>query len=139
MARTNGLRSHFGLDGRREELPQPVEVSVIGAGMRVVVRVHSTSVVTVAGTVLGTVSADNQVFVTKGGRVEGDVAGREVVLDGEVHGSVDARERLEIQASAVVLGELHAPRLMVHEGAVVGCDVSTGESRESRAPSANAE
>ena len=107
---------------------QPLDVSVIGAGMRVVGRVHSTSVVTVAGTVLGTVSADDQVIVIKGGRVEGDVEAREVVLDGEVHGSVDAQERLEIQASAVVHGDLHAPRLIVHEGAVIDGDVSMAAS-----------
>ncbi len=73
------------------------------------------------------------VIATKGGWVEGDVEAREVVLDGEVHGSVDARERLEIQASAVVRGDLHAPRLMVHEGAVVDSDVSmAGSGTESQ-------
>ncbi len=114
MAKTNNL--------------QPLDASVIDASMQVVGRVHSTAVVTVAGTVLGPVSADDQVIVRKGGRVEGDVEAREVVLNGEVHGSVDARERLEIQASAVVHGDLHAPRLMVQEGAVVDGDVSMAES-----------
>ncbi len=128
MAKINGLRPRLGLTGGQKELQEPPDVSVIAASMRVVGSIHSTSVVTVAGTVLGTISSDNQVFVTKGGRVEGDVEAREVVLGGEVHGSVDARERLEIQESAVVSGELRAPRLIVHEGAEVGCDVSTSES-----------
>ncbi len=114
MAQTNNL--------------QPLDVSVIAASMRVVGRLHSPSVVTVAGTVLGSVSADDQVIVSKGGRVEGGVEAREVVLKGEVHGSVVARERLEIQASAVVHGDLHAPRLMVQEGAVVEGVVSMPES-----------
>ncbi len=96
--------------------------------MRVFGRVHSTSIVTVAGSVLGTVSADDQVIVTKGGQVKGDVKAREVVLNGEVHGSVDAQERLEIQASAVVHGDLHAPRLIVQEGAVTDGDVSMTQS-----------
>ena len=100
----------------------------LGLTLRVVGRMHTTSVVTVAGTVLGTVSADDQVTVTKSGRVEGGVEAREVVLNGDVHGSVDARERLEIQASAVVRGNIHAPRLMMHEGAVVDGDVSIAES-----------
>ena len=128
MAKTDSLRPRFGLIGGQKEFQQPLDVSVIGPGMRVVGHVHSPSVVTVAGTVLGTVSADDQVNVTKGGRVEGDVEAREVVLGGEVHGLVDARERLEIQASAVVRGDLHAPRLMMQEGAVVNGDVSIAES-----------
>ena len=78
--------------------------------------------------VLGIVSADDQVIVTKGGRVEGGVEAREVVLNGEVHGLVDAQERLEIQASAVVHGDLHAPRLVMLEGAVVDGNVSIAES-----------
>ncbi len=128
MAKTKGLRPRLGLIGGQKELQRPLDISVIGASMRVFGRVHSTSVVSVAGTVLGSVSADDQVIVTKGGRVEGGVEAREVVLNGEVHGSVDARERLEIQASAVVHGDLHAPRLMVLEGAVVDGDVSIAES-----------
>ena len=124
MAKTNDLRPRLGLIGGQEEHQRPLNTSVIGADM----RVFSTSVVSVAGTVLGSVSADDQVIVTKGGRVEGGVEAREVVLNGEVRGPVDARERLEIQASAMVHGDLHAPRLRLLEGAVVDGDVSIAES-----------
>ena len=128
MAKTKGWRARPDLIGGHTEQQRSPDVSLIGADMKVFGRVHSTSVVSVAGTVLGTVSAHDQVFVTKSGRVDGDVEAREVILSGEVHGSVDARERLEIQASAVVYGDLHARRLMVHEGAVVDGDVSMAES-----------
>ena len=128
MAKTNDLRPRLGLIGGQEEHQRPLSTSLIGADMRVFGSVHSTSVVSVAGTVLGSVSADDQVIVTKGGRVEGGVEAREVVLNGEVRGQVDARERLEIQASAMVHGDLHAPRLMLLEGAVVDGDVSIAES-----------
>ena len=127
MTKTNDLRPHLGLIGGQEEDQRPLDISVIAANMRVLGSVHSASVVSVAGTVLGAVLADDQVIVTKGGRVEGGVEAREVVLNGEVHGSVDARERLEIQASAVVHGDLHAPRLMLYEGAVVDGDVSIAD------------
>ncbi len=129
MAKTNGLRPRLALVGGQREHQPPLDVSVIGTGMRVVGSVHSTSVVTVAGTVLGPVSAHDQVIVTSGGRVTGDVEAREVILDGEVLGSVDAQERLEIHASAVVRGDhLHTPLLLVHEGAVVVGDVSMADS-----------
>ena len=132
MANTNGLRPRLGQVGGQKEHQQSLEVSVIGAGMRVDGSVHSTSVVTVSGTVLGPVSAVDQVIVTSEGRVTGDVEAREVVLVGEVLGSVDARERLEIHASAVVRGaHLHAPRLKVHEGAVIVGDLSMVESKSS--------
>ena len=141
MAKTNGLRPGLGFGGGQEEHQRPLDRSVIGADMRVFGCVYGASVVSVEGTVLGTVSADDQVIVMKGGRVEGGVEAREVVLNGEVNGPVDARERLEIQASAVVHGDLHAPRLMVLEGAVVDGDVSIAEcstERQSGAASGSA-
>ena len=128
MAKTSSLRPRLGLIGGQHEHKPRLDVSVVGPDMRVIGRMHTTSVVTVAGTVVGAVSADDQVMVTTSGRVAGDVQAREVIVGGEVHGSVDARERLEIEASAVVCGDLHSPRLMVHEGAVVDSHVSMAES-----------
>ncbi len=98
---------------------QPLEVSVIGEDMEVVGFVHSSGVVKVSGTVLGDVSADTQLLVAKGGRVKGDVWAREVVLNGEVYGSVVAQKRVELQGSAVIHGDIMTPRLAVDEGAVI--------------------
>jgi cytoskeletal protein CcmA (bactofilin family) len=99
-------------------------LSVIAVGMRLEGHVQSSGVVKVAGTVVGNVSADNQVLVAKGGRVDGDIYAREAVLDGEVLGSIVAEERVEIQASAVIRGEIVTPCLMVHEGAVLDVRVA---------------
>jgi cytoskeletal protein CcmA (bactofilin family) len=99
-------------------------LSVIAAGMHLEGNVQSSGVVKVSGIVLGNVSADNQVLVAKGGRVDGDVRTREAVLDGEVMGSIIAEERVEIQASAVIRGDIVTPRLMVHEGAVLTVGVA---------------
>lgn len=109
MTKANGRRPRLGLIPGRGGQEGTLDVSVIGAGMRVVGRVHSSSVVKVAGTVLGNVSADGQVLVAKGGWVEGDVYVREVVLDGEVRGSVTVEERVEIQESAVIHGDITKP------------------------------
>jgi cytoskeletal protein CcmA (bactofilin family) len=124
MKTKNGRRLH--LVGASQ---QPLEVSVIGEGMEVVGSVHSSGVVKVSGTVLGDVSADVQLLVAKGGRVEGDVCGREVVLNGEVCGSVVAEKRVEVQGSAVIHGDITTPRLMIHEGAAVDSDVCMVDSK----------
>ncbi len=113
---------------------QPLEVSVIGEDMEVVGRVHSSGVVKVSGTVFGNVSTDAQLLVAKGGRVEGDVCGREVVLNGEVCGSVVAEKRVELQGSAVIHGDIRTPRLMIHEGAAVDSDVYIGPFKSAGRP-----
>ena len=108
---------------------QRLEVSVIGEDMEVVGSVRSSGVLKVAGTVLGDVSADAQLLVAKGGRVEGDVCAREMVLSGEVYGSVVAETRLEVQASAVIHGDITTPRLVIREGAAVDGDVCMVHSK----------
>ncbi len=113
---------------------QPLEVSVIGEDMKVVGCVHSSGVVKVSGTVLGDVSADAQLLVAKGGRIEGDICAREVVLNGEVFGSVVAEQRVEVQGSAVIHGDITTPRLMIHEGAAVDSDVCIGPFKSGGRP-----
>lgn len=108
---------------------QRLEVSVIGEDMEVMGCVHSFGVVKVYGTVLGDVLADAQLLVAKGGRVEGDVCAREMVLNGEVYGSVVAEKRVEVQGSAVIHGDITTPRLMIHEGAAVDGDVCMTHSK----------
>ncbi len=91
--------------------------------MRILGDVHCAGVVRVAGTVIGDVSADSQVLVAEGGRVEGAVQAVEAVLNGDVNGPIVA-DRVEIQASAVIRGEITASRFMVHEGADLDVDVT---------------
>ena len=86
--------------------------------MRIMGNVHCAGVVKVAGTVIGDVSADGQVLVAKGGRVEGAVQAGEAVLNGEVIGPIVA-DRVEVQACAVIRGEITTPRFVIHEGAVL--------------------
>jgi len=87
--------------------------------LRVEGEVQTDGVVRIEGTVLGTVRAQRQVLVAKGGTVEGDIHTREAILGGAVRGAVVAEERVEILASAAIQGTITTPRLLVHEGARV--------------------
>src|SRR2546427_12041637 len=78
--------------------------------------------------VVGTVRAGRQVLVGKGGEVEGDVISREAIIGGEVRGSIRAEERVEIQASCVVHGDIAAKRILVQEGGEINGVVRMGET-----------
>ncbi len=106
----------------RSRAPENETVSFIGSGMQVVGNVDSTGVIKVAGTVLGNVNAARQVLVARGGKVNGDVHAHEAVVDGEITGSI-AAERVEVQSSAVIHGDITTPMLMIHEGAVLDVEV----------------
>ena len=102
--------------------PESETVSFIGSGMHVVGSVDSAGVIKVAGTVLGNVNAARQVLVARGGKVDGDVHAHEAVVDGEISGSIVA-DRVEVQSSAVIHGDIMTPMLMIHEGAVLDVEV----------------
>jgi cytoskeletal protein CcmA (bactofilin family) len=102
-------------------------LSIIGAGMRVVGDITAEGVVKIEGTVVGTVRAGRQVLVGKGGEVEGDVISREAIIGGEVRGSIRADERVEIQATSVIHGDIAAKRLLVQEGGEINGVVRMGE------------
>ncbi|HEX9282789.1 MAG TPA: polymer-forming cytoskeletal protein [Gemmatimonadales bacterium] len=102
-------------------------LSIIGTGMRVVGDITAEGVVKIEGTVVGTVRAGRQVLVGKGGEVEGDVISREAIIGGEVRGSIRADERVEIQSTSVVHGDIAAKRLLVQEGGEINGVVRMGE------------
>ncbi len=94
-------------------------LSIVAADLRVEGTLSSTGVIRIEGTVIGNVQAECQVLVAKGGIVEGDIHTREAVLSGKVSGSVLGHERVELQPSAALEGNITTPRLVVHEGAVL--------------------
>src|SRR6266550_910272 len=85
-------------------------LSIIGTGMRVVGDITADGVVKIEGTVVGTVRAGRQVLV------------------GEVRGSIRADERIEIQSTSVVHGDVVAKRLLVQEGGEINGVVRMGEA-----------
>ena len=62
---------------------------------------------------------NNQLTVGANGVVKAEVSAKTVVVIGRVAGNVKGSERIEIQATGIVEGDVAAPRLVVAEGATV--------------------
>lgn len=60
---------------------------------------------------------NNQLTIGANGTVQAEVKAKAVVIVGRVSGNVHGTERVEIQATGVVDGDVTAPRLIVAEGA----------------------
>ena len=105
--------------GNREAVP--------GAGMRVVGDISADGVVKIEGSVNGTVRAAKQVLVARGGEVEGDVISREAIIGGEVRGAIYAEERVELQSTSVVHGDVSTKRLLIQEGGEINGVLRMGE------------
>jgi len=67
---------------------------------------------------------EHQLTVGANGICEATVHAKTVIVTGRVAGDVTGLERVEIQASGVVDGDVKAPRLVVEEGAVLNGSIS---------------
>jgi len=72
------------------------------------------------GVVEGDVKLPNHVLkIGANGKVKASVVAKCVQVVGRIAGDVNATERVEVEATGVVEGDIHAPRLLVQEGAVI--------------------
>jgi cytoskeletal protein CcmA (bactofilin family) len=128
----------FGKKPERAEVPMAKEnaapqaghenaISIIGPGMRVVGDCETEGTIRIEGSVQGTVRASKAVVVGKDGSVQGDVLTQDAVIGGRVVGTVVAESRLELQATCIIEGEIHARRIKLDEGGRVNGTVHTGE------------
>ena len=93
----------------------------------------------IEGQVDGQVELSNhQITVGANGRVKAQVNAKSIIVIGQVIGDLTATERIEIQATGVVEGNLRTPRLNVQEGAVLNgsIDMSAPSTTDVKKPSA---
>ena len=72
----------------------------------------------IQGQLDGTVAlALNAVTVGGGGRVKADITGRIITIEGNVEGNLNAKEQIILRGTAVVQGDIKAPRVVLEDGA----------------------
>jgi cytoskeletal protein CcmA (bactofilin family) len=80
----------------------------------------------IEGRVEGTVRLEkHRVTIGASGDVQADIVARAILLAGTVCGNLIAGERVEIAASGRLTGDVHAPRLIMSEGAFVQGSIAT--------------
>jgi cytoskeletal protein CcmA (bactofilin family) len=116
-------RDEHGNELRRRRSDQ-MPFSIVAKDMTIVGDLETEGLIRIEGRVRGTVRAGSQVLIGQGAQVEGDLHTKEAVVGGEVIGSIHATERVELQPTAAVTGNIITPRIAVMEGGKV-----TGEVR----------
>jgi cytoskeletal protein CcmA (bactofilin family) len=103
-----------------------------GVGIQGVLEIDGELVI--SGLVKGRIAA-SKLVIAPGGYVEGDIVAREAVIGGRVHGSITGGERVELQTSAIVHGDIVTRRLLIQEGGSVnGSMKMEGELVQSALP-----
>ncbi len=94
----------------------------VGDDVRMEGRLVSRGSIHIEGSLVGDVSSAGTIVVEPKGRVAGDLAAVDVVVNGRVSGNIRARRRLELAAGAQLSGRLldQPEVLVVHEKAHFG-------------------
>jgi cytoskeletal protein CcmA (bactofilin family) len=124
-------RDEQGNELKRRRTDQ-IPFSIIASDMTVIGDLETEGVVRVEGRVRGTVRAGSQVLVASGAVIEGDLHAQEAVIAGQVSGAIHARERVELQATAMVAGDILTPRISIIEGARITGEVKMDSNTEAR-------
>ncbi|KYG07712.1 hypothetical protein BE21_27830, partial [Sorangium cellulosum] len=80
----------------------------------------------ILGRVEGSVVMTGDVTIGDGALIQSDVRGRRVVVRGAVAGNISGEEAVILEPGARVVGDLGAPQIGIHPGALVRGNVTTG-------------
>jgi len=98
--------------------------TVISESTTVVGDVETRGPLMVSGHVRGNGRIGGTLSVSKNAHWEGDITARQAVLAGKVTGKIVVEDKLEISASAVILGEIVAKVLAIANGARIEGEVT---------------
>ena len=90
---------------------------VIGSKVQLKGELHGAEAVLVEGTIEGSIRLTAELRVAPGGTVKADVSANTVVVAGEVIGDCHATERVVLEATGRLTGNIRAPRIVIAEGA----------------------
>ena len=114
----------------RSEVEERRATAWIGQGVVVEGRITSSQDLRIDGRVEGTIEVgDHVVIVGARAVVKANLVAKSLLISGTVIGNVTAIDRLDLQATGSVEGDISSPRLVMVEGAVVKGRVDAGGNR----------
>ncbi len=69
------------------------------------------------GKIEGEIISNATLTVGKSAHVQGEVKSKSVIIHGSVQGNIDVAERVELKATAQLIGDLRAGRIIIEDGA----------------------
>jgi cytoskeletal protein CcmA (bactofilin family) len=90
----------------------------IEKGVRLEGKLETTGTFRIDSEVKASIVSRDTLILGEHALVEGDIEGNVVLIAGRFSGKIQARGRVEIQARAIVTGEIQTPCLMIEPGAV---------------------
>ena len=105
---------------QRSDAGHTMEKDIVNIGKSVVIKgeLNGSEDLTIEGHVEGTIQLREHVLtIGPNGRIKAQVFAKSVIVLGEVHGNIQATDKVDIRDNGSVEGDLIAPRIAIAEGA----------------------
>mgnify|MGYP001442706159 CR=1 FL=1 len=105
----------------------------LGEDLLIQGTVHTENKLVVSCTVEGSLNGDKEIIVSETGTVIGKIEGNVVVVAGKINGDMLVHERLEVNSTANLNGEVNVPsgQLLIQEGAFMEGQCITSKDKHS--------
>ena len=82
----------------------------------------------------GKIDSDSLLIIGEKGKVEADVKIGYIIINGEINGTIQAKDKVEINSQGRVIGTIVTPKLIVEEGAYLEVNCQTTDKIPQPAP-----
>ena len=114
----------------RSEVDERRATAWIGQGVVIEGRITSSQDLRIDGRVEGTIEVgDHVLMIGARAEVKANLVAKSILISGTVIGNVTATDRLDLQATGSVEGDISSPRLVMVDGAVVRGRVEASGNR----------
>ena len=101
-----------------EPLPAPKSTAVIGKAVTIKGEIYSEEDLFIDGKVEGLLELkDHKLTVGPNGRADTNITAREVVVQGTVHGNIDAQQKITIKKDGNVVGNIKTTGIIIEDDA----------------------
>lgn len=91
----------------------------------------------VHGRVEGTLSARSAIFIAEEAQIDAAVFAASVTIAGTVRGTITCADRFELLPRGRVIGDVRAPVIVIHDGAMLSGEIAMAPANDARVPASS--
>ncbi len=106
----------------------------LGEDLLIQGTIHTEKKIIVSCTVEGSLHGDQEIIISKTANINGKIEGNVVVVAGKINADMLVHERLEVNSTANLRGEVHVPsgQLLIQEGAYMEGQCITSKDKHAK-------
>ena len=90
--------------------------TVIASSTKFEGTISGQDTIRIAGNFEGDITCEGMLWVEKGGKMNGPVNARWVIIEGEIKGDIEATEQIELRSEGRVIGNISSAKIAIAQG-----------------------